>query len=282
MKIKDITYILNRIGLVKKIAKLNIDMAGIDSDNLPFVRLNNGTVFYGPESKAKDRKYYNLLHKNVKKKLPFRTFVIAGDIVVRYMEGGLKYKGPKKEMYYKVKNGDNIAEMGAYMGFYTLYLSEKVGNDGHIIAIEPIPDNVKYLRKNIEANNIKNVTIVPKGVWKEKSVMTFSRKVGDNQSASVELNYNNNTTFDVNVDSLDNILTDNKMERINFMLIQLNGVEPEALMGLSRYKPQNFAIAARYSKENENAAKKIRKVLNERGYSCNIEDKEFVFAKLLS
>lgn len=280
MKLTIIKYLRNRLTLVKKISQLHIIDAGVDSDGEPFVKLQNGTIFYGLKSQEKDKKFYNLLPSKIKKVLPFSAFQIANDIVIRYVEGGLMLGGPEKERFYKAKNGDVIAEMGAYMGYYTLYLSQKIGSNGKLIAIEPMPDNLKYLRKNIEANNIKNVHIVPKGVWKEKEKMTFERKKGDNQSGSVELSYDNNDSFSIPVDSLDTILKEQKVKHVNFMLIQLNGVEPEALEGLKNYKPENFAIAARYSKGEELVTQIIDKELSKRGYKCNIVKQNFLFAEL--
>lgn len=280
MKISDIKYIWNRILLARKVSKLKIESAGIDYDEIPFVKLKDGPVFFGLKSSPKDKKYYNLLPASQKSVLPFESFLVANDIVIRYFEGGLMLGGPHKELFYKTKAGDSVAEMGAYMGHYTIYLSEKVGKNGKVIAIEPMPDNLNILRKNIAENKLDNVIIVPKGVWKEKDEMTFHRKKGDHQSGSVELNYKNDDTVKIPVDSLDNILQEQKIDHINFMLIQLNGVEPEALEGLTKYKPNHIAIAARYTKNNKPAAQLISDTLLKRNYKSKIIKRDFVFAEL--
>ncbi|HAF31117.1 MAG TPA: hypothetical protein DCG75_18930 [Bacteroidales bacterium] len=280
MKISDLKYIWNRIKLTRKISKLKIEKAGVDHENVPFVKLINGPVFYGLKSNLKDKKYYNLLPSKLKSVLPFESFLVANDIVIRYFEGGLMLGGPRKEMFYKTQPGDYVAEMGAYMGHYTIYLSEKVGKDGKIIAIEPMPDNLKILKKNITENNLQNVIIVPKGVWKEKNEMNFNRKKGDHQSGSVELNYESSDTLKISVDSLDHILQEQKIDHINFMLIQLNGVEPEALEGLQGYRPNYIAIAARYDKNKVHAASLISDILTKRNYTCTVVKNHFVFAQL--
>jgi FkbM family methyltransferase len=280
MIISDLKYIWRRIKLIKKISQLNIENAGIDEEGIPFVKLNNGPVFYGLLAKPKLRKYYNLMPLKTKAVLPFECFLVANDIVIRYYEGGLQLGGPAKELYYSAKTGDYIAEMGAYMGYYTVYLSGKVGAKGKIIAIEPMPDNLKILKKNIEKNNLSNVSIVPKGVWKEEDKITFQRNKGDHQSGSIELNYKDNDSLEIPVDSLDSILKEQSVSHIDFMLIQLNGVEIEALEGLRMIKPGNLAIAARYNKDKVPAAKVILDILNARDYDCNIIKDDFVFAKL--
>ncbi|MBU8893921.1 MAG: FkbM family methyltransferase [Bacteroidales bacterium] len=280
MIVSDLKYIRRRIQLVRKVAKLDIANAGIDEEGVPFVKLNNGPVFYGLLSWPKLKKYYNLLPVKTKSVLPFECFLVANDIVIRYFEGGLQLGGPEKELFYSVKSGDYIAEMGAYMGHYTIYLSEKIGPKGKVIAIEPMPDNLKILKKNIEKNNLTNVDIVPKGVWKEKNEIIFQRKKGDHQSGSIELNYTDKDSLKIPVDSLDNILNEQAVSHVDFMLIQLNGVEVEALEGLDNFKPENMAVAARYKKEDKPAGLMISEILKARNYNCKIVKRDFVFAKL--
>ncbi len=282
MKISDLKYIWNRLLLTRKVNRLNIEFSGVDNEGYAYVKLKDDYIFYGFQSNLRNQKYYNLLSRKTKARLCFAAFQVANDIAIRYIEGGLKLGGPAKELHYSVKKKDIIAEMGAYMGYYTLYLSKKAGNEGKVIAIEPIPDNLQILRKNIHANRIKNVTIIPQGVWKKKTQMSFQRKSGDNQSGSIDLTYKKSTVLHINVDSLDNILTNCNIHKVDFMLIQLNGAEPEALEGLYKFHPNNFAIAARYSKGKISAAKHIADLLHQRGYSCKIEQNDFVFAKSLS
>lgn len=279
MNLKSIKYIYSKIRLNKKVSKLDTLKTGTE-DGMAYIQTKDGMVFYGIKSAAKDRKYYNLLSNRAKKRIPFSCYQLACDIIIRYHEGGLKYGGPRKELFYNVKKGDVIAEMGAYMGHYTLYLSKKAGNSGKVIAIEPMPDNVSILKRNILSNAIENVVVVPKGVWKQKDEMTFNRRKGDNQSGSLQLSYDNSSELKVEVNSLDNILAEQNIKHVNFMLIQLNGVEIEALEGLIKTKPLNMAIAARYKKDGKDAAPLIKEILVSRGYIVTIVNKDYVFAKL--
>lgn len=51
-----------------------------------------------------------------------------------------------------VEPGDHVLDIGANIGLHTLYLSQAVGPDGRVIAVEPDPDNLRILRNNIETN----------------------------------------------------------------------------------------------------------------------------------
>ena len=282
MNISDLRYIKNRLILIRKINKLRVDNAGVDNEGTPFIKLVNGPVFFGLPSVAQMRKYYKLLPGKLQKMIPFECFTLANDIVIRYFEGGLKYGGPAKELYYNTKNGDVVAEMGSFLGHYTIYLSEKVGKNGRVIAIEPMSENIKILKKNICANNLKNVTIVSKGVWHHKDELHFSQRDEDNQSGSIMLDYKGGKTYNIPVDCLDNILRENDVKHVDFMLIQLNGVETNALNGLQNYKPTHLAIAARYNKDREDAPTIIKNILENRNYEVFMVKNKFVFASLKS
>jgi len=275
-------YIYNKIRVTKKINDLAIIKAGIDVDETPYVQLENKLFFYGLKSSDKDLKYYRLLLKKTKDILPFSCFRLAQDIVIRYYEGGLRLGGPKKEKYYQAKPADVVAEMGAYQGFYTMYLAEKVGRYGTVVAIEPFEENLFLLRKNILNNELSNVIIVHRGVWKEKTELTFFRIKEDLQSGSIKLLNENKNKITIPVDSLDNILAENDINDVNFMIIQLNGAEKEALLGMTKYKPLNIAMAARYKSEKESVVSSVTAILRDRNYRVKILNRHYIYAELIN
>jgi FkbM family methyltransferase len=59
-----------------------------------------------------------------------------------------------------IRPGDCVLDVGANIGLYTLAFSRAVGPQGHVIAVEPDPDNLLLLRKNLEVNNCVNVTVI--------------------------------------------------------------------------------------------------------------------------
>ncbi|MDD5031953.1 MAG: FkbM family methyltransferase [Patescibacteria group bacterium] len=58
-----------------------------------------------------------------------------------------------------LKPGDIIYDIGANIGYYALLEARIVGDKGKVYAIEPVPDNVKNLVKNISLNNYKNIAV---------------------------------------------------------------------------------------------------------------------------
>lgn len=59
-----------------------------------------------------------------------------------------------------VKPGMKIFDAGANAGFYTLAFSRLSGMTGHVWAFEPLPDNLRNLRRHIALNTLQNVTVV--------------------------------------------------------------------------------------------------------------------------
>jgi len=265
--------------MIKKIGALPIKESGFDGDNDPFVRLMDGTIFFGQTSHRYDV-VYNKLGTTMKKVLKKECLQVASDIVIRYVEGGLKYGGPKKQSWYTAKPGDKVSEMGAYQGFCSIKLAQQVGTKGKVIAIEPMEDNYRLLSKNKKQNNLNQLITVNRAVWDEDKIVQFERRVGDGQSSSIEMKYSNANTYDVKAETLDTIYKRLGILPEDFMIIQLNGAEINGLRGLLSFNPKNLSIAARYDTEGKNAALEIQKLLTNRNYSAEVVEEDYVFAKL--
>lgn len=66
--------------------------------------------------------------------------------------------------WYKPKLGDLVFDMGAHAGFTTIMFARMVGPTGRVVAFEPDPASLDYLKRNLLAQEVSNVTIVPKAI----------------------------------------------------------------------------------------------------------------------
>ena len=109
-----------------------------------------------------------------------------------YDGGDTWYDGsttPDEEMKF-VRNelvhpGAVVIECGAHHGFTTILLSRWVGDDGKVIAVEPIPDNAAIIRKNVKLNGLSNVTLVEKATGANDGYVSMKRSLSKRSNGAV-------------------------------------------------------------------------------------------------
>lgn len=82
----------------------------------------------------------------------------------------------------ELKPGDVFYDIGANAGFFALLGSKCVGPEGHVFAIEPLPENIGTIRAQLAANHVGNCTIVEAAVSDREGTVAFS--VGSNTSTA--------------------------------------------------------------------------------------------------
>jgi FkbM family methyltransferase len=65
------------------------------------------------------------------------------------------------------------------LGYYTLLASKLVGPTGHVFAFEPVPSMATALRRNVQASNLKNVTIIEAALANVSGNLTLHLFDGD-------------------------------------------------------------------------------------------------------
>lgn len=179
---------------------------------------------------------------------------------------------------YLLKLGDTIIDIGANIGAFTIKASMAVGKKGRIIAIEPDPDNLAYLRKNVKVNSVKNCIIIPKGVWSKSGKMPLFKGLGSGWSSLV---WERDNFRKVEVDTLDNILSESNIEKIDFIKIDIEGAEIHALEGMRKILRNNdvkLAIEAFHVVDGKPTYKTIVPQL--KTWEFNVLEKSgFVYAK---
>ena len=59
-----------------------------------------------------------------------------------------------KRLMGDIRVGDTVADVGAYIGIYTIPLAKRVGPSGKVVAFEPDPENLRALEVHIKLNHI--------------------------------------------------------------------------------------------------------------------------------
>ena len=146
-----------------------------------------------------------------------------------------------------VKECDNVIDLGANIGYFTLILAKLVGPTGKVFAFEPDPRNLALLKKNVEYNNYKNVIIVPKAVSNVNdkcTLYTGQKTFGQNKIYKPK---KTKTQKFIPIDSetvrLDDFFkTNGLLDKISFIKIDVEGAEFLALSGMKEILKLNKNI----------------------------------------
>lgn len=146
--------------------------------------------------------------------------------------------------------GDTVIELGAHIGYISLYFAKLVGDNGNVVVFEPGPDNFKYLYRNVSQN--KNITAIQKAVSDADGELPFYVEAFSGQNNSLIENFQGLSlnSSHANVEShyetiiVDVITLDTYTEEISdiqFLKIDVEGAELKVLNGakhtIQRFQP---------------------------------------------
>ncbi len=188
--------------------------------------------------------------------------MVLYDINFRYLGQDDSQANLGEGKYTDIKRGDTVFEVGAYTGFHAIRLSQIVGKSGHVTAIEAVPSNFEILKKNIEGNNIENITALNYAIWNQKGSIAFNVDERQKNSA-VENVIDKKKQIEIPSQTIDNLIESLNVKKLDFIRIQTNGAELEALQGMAntfKLKPKILVAVPYINKE------KIQRMLDDLGY----------------
>lgn len=134
-----------------------------------------------------------------------------------------------------IRPGDEVVDVGANIGVYTLQMARGVGEDGKVYAFEPEPKNAQILKHNLSENNFSNVALfdVALGDKKGKANMYLSwDNIGDHRLYDASYR-RSRKTVPVRVDTMDELLF-KKSFSISVIKSDTQGYEPFVIEGGQR------------------------------------------------
>ena len=217
----------------ERIYQLPIQKSGLTKDGLPYVELDDGVVFYGyPPTKIQYYIYRRFLRSGVKKRLHKEAVGVAYDIILRYLDNRSNENFLASTKYFQFKKGDCVVEIGAYTGFNAMQASKIVGEEGCVVAIEPVPANYHIILKNIAANGFDNIIPVNLAVWNYNGKIKLYLNDRQHAVSVVYEHRSTDNTLDIPCETVDSILSRLKCPNPSFVRIMVNGAELEALKGM--------------------------------------------------
>jgi len=163
-------------------------------------------------------------------------------------------------------------DVGGNIGYYTLFESNIVGENGKVIAIEPSPPNFQHLKKNLEIQNTKNVDAYNFAAGDKDGDINFLIYKESNGSFTIP---DGETTdlpgeiIKVQAKRLDTFLDELKINRVDFVRMDVEGYESHIIEGMKKtmelFKPM-FQIEVHASLLGKDGTKNFLKTFQEYGY----------------
>lgn len=169
-----------------------------------------------------------------------------------------------------VKDGMNVIDIGANIGYYSLIFASKIGSTGKLFTFEADPEVFDILHKNMEINGFLGRTeLINKAVVDKRGTINFNKcKIhhGSSSIASFSSEFWDNVEI-INVEtiSLDEYFK-NKNMKIDIIKIDAEGSEPYIFDGMKELieKNPNMTIICEFNQYIISGAKRDpRKFLEE-------------------
>jgi FkbM family methyltransferase len=131
-----------------------------------------------------------------------------------------------------VRQGDVVIDCGAHVGVFT-HMALKAGA-GTVVAVEPAPANLECLRRNFAQEIVAGrVVVIPKGVWSQETTLKLSIS-GVNSARDSVVWSDGGGSVDIPVTTIDAIVESLGLKRVDYVKMDIEGAEREALAGAQR------------------------------------------------
>ncbi len=131
--------------------------------------------------------------------------------------------------------GDTAADLGANIGVYTKELSSLVGEQGNVLAFEPIPENFEILQTVVNLGQLKNVKLWNKalGATHESRTMAIPDSDGYSGFYRAHVLEKGRTDQGVTVEilTLDDLWKEGSIQTLHFIKCDVEGGEWEVIQG---------------------------------------------------
>jgi len=132
--------------------------------------------------------------------------------------------------------GKVFVDVGANFGVYTLVASKLVGETGKVLAFEPSAESFAILRQNIELNHLSNVRAfrVALAQTRSQAWLNYGWDPVCNWMSKDRDPLRGNEGEEVQTDTLDQLLEENGVTRVDAIKIDVEGAEELVLRGAIR------------------------------------------------
>lgn len=131
---------------------------------------------------------------------------------------------------YRLRPGDIVIDCGAYTGWEALLFSRLVGSAGRVVAIEAHPVSYGCLVEMCRRNHLSNVALVQCAAWDLAGTIQLTDTAGHQANTIVA----GETGIAVEARTLDEIVQQLGLKRVDFISMNIEGAEAAAFRGATK------------------------------------------------
>jgi len=148
---------------------------------------------------------------------------------------GRWYDFPTQEILKQVlMKGDEVADVGANVGMFSLTARHYIGSEGTVYAFEPNPIPRAQLNRNIEINQIENILVYPVGLGETNGQFSlYVPNINSGEGSLAPVNYDNSEWYATQVEIRvgDDLL---QQAALRLIKIDVEGAEVSVFKGITR------------------------------------------------
>lgn len=170
----------------------------------------------------------------------------------------------------EIGRGDTVLDLGGNFGTSALTFARRTGPEGRVFSFEPA--FAAPLTRTLEENGVGNVTVIPHAVGDAPGEMDFyvsdagiDSRLSDKPHGGARRR--------VRVVSLDEFVTEFGLDRVDFIKVDIEGAEEQAIRGatavIERFRPKWSISSYHTDLQGDRQHPKLVRLLNELGYSLH-------------
>lgn len=129
---------------------------------------------------------------------------------------------------FEIGRGDTIIDIGAHIGTFTVLAASRAA-EGRVISFEPVSGNFSLLEENVRLNRLANVHAQRMGVAGERGEYDISVSGADSTGCTICRKGDGSER--IRCITLEDVFSENGVERCDFLKIDCEGAEYQILMG---------------------------------------------------
>lgn len=135
-----------------------------------------------------------------------------------------------------------FVDVGANLGEYTLFAAKRLPR-GKVLAFEPLSSIRSVLEENIRLNGFTNIEVYPVGLSSHAEMMTIHEfdDVHEGLATFYPGERSGRASVAVELKTLDEVVSSSRLQRVDFIKIDIEGGELKALQGcrqvIGRFRP---------------------------------------------